>query len=402
MYSGGMRSSRALLIAGLSAISLSGLPFSAQDSVTQEELEAYEKQLETDQLALDAIKAAEDVARADLSVINRQLLAAAQESTRREEQASRIEKRLIDLQVRERAARDQLLADRKGLKDLLAALVAASRKQPPALATHPDNATQAIRSAIIMRDMADDLEARSKTLATEIRQYADLLDAVERENVLLSAEEDILAEKRQEITELAAIKRAAYEDISGEAETLRKRVDALARKAENVRTLLASLEANAPAAPSRKPADLRAPSPSTSSPGRSPISVAVLERLGLPATGQLVQSFGDELPTGRKAEGITLRTRASAQVVAPSDAVIEYAGPFRSYGKMLILRTGDGYHIVLYGLSDVYTTLGQSVLAGEPIGRMTARTDVSPDLHMELRRDGTPEDPQKWMSRGAG
>lgn len=402
MYSGVMKLLRALLISGLTTASVSTLPLGAQDSISQEELEAYEKQLEIDQLALDAIKAAEDVARADFTVVNRQLLAAAQESTRREEQASRIEKRLIDLQIRERSARDQLLADRDGLKDLLAALVAASRKKPPALATHPDNATQAIRSAIIMRDMADDLEARSKTLAAEIRKYADLLEAVERENELLSVEENILAEKRQEIAELAAIKRAAYEDISGEAETLRRRVNALAQKADNVRTLLASLEANAPVAPSRKPADLRAPPPTRNATNQKPISVAVLERLGLPATGQLIQSFGDDLPTGRKAEGITLRTRASAQVVAPSDAVIEYAGPFRSFGKMLILRTGDGYHIVLYGLSDVYTTLGQSVLAGEPIGRMTARTDVSPDLHMELRRDGTPEDPQKWMSRGAG
>ena len=69
---------------------------------------------------------------------------------------------------------------------------------------------------------------------------------------------------------------------------------------------------------------------------------------------------------------------------------------------MLILRTGDGYHIVLYGLSDVYPTLGQAVLAGEPIGRMTNRADVSPDLHMELRRDGTPEDPQRWMSGRSG
>lgn len=376
------------------------LPAGSQESVTQEDLNAYESQLEADKKALEAIQAAQNSARSDLSEVNRQLLSAAQESTRREEQASIIEKRLIDLEIRERSARDKFMSDRQGLKDMLAALTKASRRQPPALATHPDNATNAIRSAIVMRDMADQLELRAESLSKDVRRYADLLDDVEKEQQKLNAAEDVLQEKRDEIQRLAAVKRAAFEDVTGEVAQLQKRVQALASKAENVRSLLASLEKTAPDAPSRKPQVFAEKTPNQTS--DAPISVAVLERLGLPANGRMVQKYGDKLPTGRRAEGITLRTRTAAQVVAPSDALIEYAGPFRSYGQMLILRTGDGYHIVLYGLSDIYGTLGQSVLAGEPIGRMTDRSDVAPDLHMELRKDGTPQDPEKWMSRKAG
>jgi septal ring factor EnvC (AmiA/AmiB activator) len=226
------------------------------------------------------------------------------------------------------------------------------------------------------------------------------LDDVEHEQEKLNTAENVLQEKRDEIQRLAAVKRAAFEDVSGEVAQLQKRVQVLASKAENVRSLLDSLEQSAPDAPSRKPQVYAQKTPDQTR--DAPISVAVLERLGLPANGRMVQKYGDKLPTGRKAEGITLRTRTAAQVVAPSDALIEYAGPFRSYGQMLILRTGDGYHIVLYGLSDIYGTLGQSVLAGEPIGRMTDRSDVAPDLHMELRKDGTSQDPEKWMSRKAG
>ena len=387
------------------ALCLACLPVSkAQESVTQEDLESYEEQLEADRIALEAIEAAQNAAQADLSVVNRQLLAAAQDSMRHEEEASMIERRLIDLEIRERTARDQLMADRDGLRDLLAALTTASRRQPPALATHPDNATEAIRAAIIMRDLADTLKDRSAELRIQIREYSELKANVELEKERLDAEELILSENEQQIVQLAAVKRAAYDDMTGEADALRRRVDALAARAENVRMLLASLAEAAPTAPGRKP-----PSPSTG-PSRvqpsprpsAPVSVAVLERLGLPATGQLVRAFGDPLPTGRTSEGITLRTRTSAQVVAPSDAVIEYAGEFRSYGQMLILRTGDGYHIVLYGLSDLYATLGQSVLAGEPVGRMSREPGAVPDLHMELRKDGTPEDPAQWMSRSAG
>ncbi|HBJ92501.1 MAG TPA: hypothetical protein DDZ43_06465, partial [Hyphomonadaceae bacterium] len=182
--------------------------------MTQEELQAYEERLEADRIALDAIEAAQEAARTDLAVVNRQLLAAAQEGARREEQASRIQQRLISLEIEERQARDALMSDREGLRDLIAALIAASRRQPPALATHPDSATDAIRSAIIMRDLADDLEDRSATLAASIREYADLLDAVRRQQERLDVEEEVLAENQREIEQLVALKRAALEVLT--------------------------------------------------------------------------------------------------------------------------------------------------------------------------------------------
>ena len=389
---------RALSMAVIASACLSGVGV-AQEDVSQDELRSYEEQLEKDRQALEAIEAARNTARADMTQVNRQLISAAQESLRREEQASVIEKKLIDLQIQENDARNQLMTDREDLKQVMAALISATRKHPPALATHPDRAADSIRAAIVMRDMADLLEKRSAELAVKVKDYAAITEQVRKEKDHLAEAEDRLSEKQAEIETLAAIKRSAFEDISGEADKLRARMDALAEKAETIRALLADLEANAPLAPSRKPPVISAP---TGSGPEAPIAVAVLSRLGLPAAGQVVQKFGDDLPTGRQAEGITVRTRASAQVVAPADSIIVWSGPFRSYGQMLILRTGDGYHIVLSGLSDIYGSLGQSVLAGEPIGHMSESADNPTELYMELRKDGTPEDPAKWMSRSAG
>lgn len=390
--------SRAFLAAGAFCICLFGSAL-AQESITQDDLKSYEERLELERQALEALKAAQNSARADLNVVNRQLLSSAQESLRREEQASQIERRLVDLQVRETQARDQLMADREGLRQVMIALIATSRKKPPALVTHPDKANKAIQSAIVMRDMADALEARSKELAAKVQDYANLSLSVRKEKDRLDAAEARLKEKQIEIQTLAAIKRAAFEDIDGEASKLETRIELLAEKAESIRALLAEIEASAPPPPGRKPGVLSAPKGKGAD---SPIAVAVLSRLGLPAAGQVVSGYGDPMPSGRRAEGITVRTRASAQVVAPSDGVIVWSGPFRSYGQMLILRTGDGYHIVLSGLSSIYGARGQSVEAGEPVGQMSAREDLPSELYMELRKDGTPEDPAKWMSRSAG
>jgi septal ring factor EnvC (AmiA/AmiB activator) len=100
-------------------------------------------------------------------------------------------------------------------------------------------------------------------------------------------------------------------------------------------------------------------------------------------------------------------TQSAAIVTAPADGSVLYAGPFRSYGQLLILDAGDGYHVVLAGMSRINVALGQSVLAGEPVGAMgeakvadasAARANTGPELYIEFRKDGKPVDPAPWWA----
>jgi septal ring factor EnvC (AmiA/AmiB activator) len=101
-----------------------------------------------------------------------------------------------------------------------------------------------------------------------------------------------------------------------------------------------------------------------------------------------------------------LETRQGGQVVSPSDGWIVYAGEFRSYGQLLIINAGGGYHILLAGLSQIDVQLGQFVLAGEPVGVMSAGArspqaktqDNAPILYIEFRKDQRPIDPDPWWS----
>src|SRR5690606_14684105 len=107
--------------------------------------------------------------------------------------------------------------------------------------------------------------------------------------------------------------------------------------------------------------------------------------------------------------GDTVATQSDAIVTAPADGNILYAGPFRSYGQLLILNVGDGYHVVLAGMSRINVAPGQTVLAGEPIGAMgdakvasAAESIVGTDsreLYIEFRKDGKPVDPAPWWTR---
>jgi septal ring factor EnvC (AmiA/AmiB activator) len=119
-------------------------------------------------------------------------------------------------------------------------------------------------------------------------------------------------------------------------------------------------------------------------------------RLRLPARGTRVGSYGESTGFGPRAQGITLRTRAGAQVVAPHDGRVVFAGPFRDYGLILIISHGEGYHSLLAGLSKLQAVVGQAVLTGEPVGVMGG--DGKRSLYVELRRKGTAINPNPWWS----
>ena len=86
-----------------------------------------------------------------------------------------------------------------------------------------------------------------------------------------------------------------------------------------------------------------------------------------------------------------------------------FSGPYRSYGQLLILSAGGGYHVVLAGMERINVEVGQFVLAGEPVGIMgdgSARTAAAiaigaarPVLYVEFRKDGAAIDPGPWWVR---
>ncbi|HET6387743.1 murein hydrolase activator EnvC family protein [Hyphomicrobium sp.] len=146
------------------------------------------------------------------------------------------------------------------------------------------------------------------------------------------------------------------------------------------------------------------------SPGRIKPAIPFSEakgKLPLPAQGRRALKFGEKTQFGGQSKGIVIETRPSAQVTSPSDGWVVYAGEFRSYGQLLIINAGDGYHILLAGLSQIDVQPGQFVLSAEPVGTMsggqkasTAAPVSGPVLYVELRKDGRPIDPDPWWASG--
>ena len=117
----------------------------------------------------------------------------------------------------------------------------------------------------------------------------------------------------------------------------------------------------------------------------------------------MIGRFGWPDAAGTPAKGITIETRRGAAVISPNDGEVVFAGPFRGYGELLIIALGDGYHILLAGLTRTDVSVGQWLLAGEPVGIMADHQGgieggSPPQLYVELRRRGEPVNPLQWMT----
>src|SRR5207302_5888212 len=136
-------------------------------------------------------------------------------------------------------------------------------------------------------------------------------------------------------------------------------------------------------------------------PGRLAPAIAFASAKGmlpLPVNGVKIREFGAADRLGSTEKGLSIATRSGAQVTAPCDGWVVYAGPFRSYGQLLILNAGGGYHILLAGMERISVDLGRVVLTGDPVAAMgggpqsaaaVATGSNQPVLYVEFRKDGT-------------
>jgi septal ring factor EnvC (AmiA/AmiB activator) len=354
--------------------------------------------------------------------LNGELIAAGKRLRATEEEITAIEGRLAALEGNAAAIRGSLRDRRNEMAELLMALQRMGRTPPPAILSRPQDALAAIRGSILAGAVLPDLSAQAKSLAADLVELTSLTARIEAELEAMRASEVALQEDQFRIRLLIDSKRVESEQTQAALAAEEERASALAAEADTVETLISSLEgqitAAAAAAREAEQASREAAQASESEAARrladtSRMAPAVpFERtrglLTLPAAGETVVNFGDADENGGEHAGIYLETRPGATVTAPADGWVMYAGPFRTYGQVLILNVGDGYHIVMAGMERIDATLGQFVLAGEPVAEMGQmqvasagdfkHTSARRRLYVEFRKDGAAIDSAPWWT----
>lgn len=341
--------------------------------------------------------------------LQRRLVQSARKLQAQEDAVSRSEEQLARLLADEATAGAAFESRREELAATLASLARLSRQPPEAMVLAPGSALDMVRASQLIAALIPEIEARAATLKTELERLAKLRSGIAAEQRTLGIAIAKLDAERRDLEQLQAETAAEVAQTREERSAERERAVKLAEQAKDLRSLVDRLleqekrEAEARAR-SAKEAENRGKRPST----QPSDSYAALDgTAALPARGRVVARYGEQDGSGATLRGIRIETRNGGQVVAPADGKVMFAGPFRGYGHLLIIAHGGGYHSLLAGFGRIDRAVGQFVLAGEPVGRMSGDGpkdgtghDDKPVLYLELRRKGEPVNPLPWLAAG--
>jgi len=367
---------------------------------------AKEISLSSERLA----KLAADIAsvRRDYASITAALIQSARTEQKLGQDIDDIGMRLEDLKGRDARIRASLAERADVLAEVLGALQRMGINPPPAILVRPEDALASVRSAILLGAVVPELRHETEKLMADLKEHSRVTASIEAERARLTASVTEQLAEKQRLTLLLEARKKYQAQTQAAIETEQQNAQELAAKARSLKDLIAALDKEA-----RRKAEEEARIAALPVPEANRLLERIPFRslhgqIALPVIGTVKRRFGAGDGNGSVMQGDMVATQSGAIVTAPADGEILYAGPFRSYGQLLILDAGGGYHVVLAGMNRLTVASGQSVLAGEPIGAMgearvastSAAQDANatPELYVEFRKDGKPVDPTPWWA----
>ncbi len=396
----------------------------AEKQAREDELKAIEQRLAGNAQARAKLEAEIAAIRADRAALNGSLLETTRRAQAAERRVSTIEERLALLQTSEAAIRRSLEGRRGLIGEVLAALQRIGRRPPPAVLVRPEDILEAVRASMLLGAVVPDLRQEIEILSADLGELVRLREGIGSERKAITAELEQLASERQRLASLVEARREREASAARDAEAQRSQGGELAAQAKSLRDFVERMEKEISVATRAADSARQALEAETREqrqrmaalafrdPARLAPRIAFAEARGLlalPAAGSQSRGFGENDGAGGITRGISLSTRPNALISAPSDAWVAYAGPFRSFGQLLILNAGGGYYILLAGMQRIDVSLNQFVLAGEPVAVMGETSEAAasivgsgsgaPVLYIEFRKDGVSVDPTPWWTK---
>ena len=432
-----------LLLLGL--LSTFPLSVAAEDDLSREEAQ---KKLDKNSQKLQSSRAQEEGLTQDVAALaearaklNSDLIEAGKQVQASEAKLSGTEAKLAELTDQVTVIRNSITDRKETIVKMLSAMQRIGRTPPPALVTRRDDALAVVRSAMLLAQVFPELKYQADNLSQELDGLVKLETGIREQRDAEKSEADRLAAERGRIDKLLEEKKVKLAQSEAELSATRQAADQQAAEETELNALIARLDeriAKAEVAQydaevaTEKALRAREQQQALATPGNEKVieikpestkiafaSPARLKpampfeltkgTLPLPAQGKRLKRFGEADGVGGTLRGISLQTRGEARIIAPTDGWVVYAGPFRSYGNLLIINAGGGYHVLLAGMGRIDVSLGQFVLAGEPVAVMGAALQAGqgnndnsrPVLYVEFRKDGRPIDPGPWWTEAS-
>jgi septal ring factor EnvC (AmiA/AmiB activator) len=352
------------------------------------------------------------------------LIDTAKRAAQTEDRIRATEQRLQTLLTSESAIRKSLDARRDLIVEVFAALQRIGRRSPPAVLVRPEDMLEAVRASILLGAVLPELRSETEVLATDLGELVRLKNTIVAERTSLAGDVTSLKGEQERLAALMSARQAKAAEVERGIGSERQRAEELARQASTLKELIERMErdiagAQRAADEARRGAEAQAresrerfAQAAFRDPARLAPKIPFAEARGLlpmPVSGDFARDFGVPDGYGGTTRGVSISTRPKAAVISPADGWVAFAGPFRSFGRLLIINAGGGYYLLLAGMDQIHVDVGQFVLAGEPVATMGegasalpaagAIESAGPVLYVEFRKDNGSIDPGPWWAK---
>lgn len=301
------------------------------------------------------------------------------------------------------ALRAELAQRQKPVVELTAALQRLSRRPAVFSLLRPGSLQDAVYLRAVLETILPEIGRRTAGLRAAIERSKQLQRDAEQASAALRASQVELGQRHQLLATVEARQRLDSRSASGSADREAERALALAEQARDLTSLMGELDKAgrlraqlaALPGPVLRPAQPQANAVAPMAEGPSP-AVNAPAPYQLPVAGRLLTGFGNGAAGQAESRGISIAARAGALAVVPGAGRIAFAGPYQGYGAIVIIEHGGGWTSLVTGLAVLNVRVGQTVIAGAPLGQAGPGRPV---LALELRKDGTPLNPLDFLRR---
>ncbi len=381
---------------------------SALSEPTRDDLMKIEQQLQAERKVQLESQRKSDKLADEIRSVQRQMVRSAKAVQEKEDHLLHLDRKLEELREEEAALLEKLSKSKARTVHLVTALQSLALRPREQIFLEKQAPSHILRSRLMLNSsvpiarrmtqevLADmeKLEATKVEIQTQIRRVKETMEK--------------LNERTEQMNGLISRKLRLQAQYDASHQRSGKKIVALANQANDLKELLQKIEQERlrrleeerlQAEREKKMAqeqEIVRPSLTPFFPKKGESFEQLKGKLSFPVVGRVVENFGDATVKGMHAKGLTIQTRAGTTLRSPISGAVLFSGPFKSYGKMLIIDFKDGYLLLLAGLDDINVDAGQDVIDGEPIGRMGSDRL---NLYIEIRKDGQAIDPKPWFQK---
>lgn len=354
------------------------VPAAAQTAKNEAELRRIEQQQREKEKQSKELARSSEKIKTEVEGLKKKLVTVSARLAEHEEKLEELQKELVNIEQEEKKYSTLRKENQKDLSEVLAIVLRLSRLPPEAMVFAPTEPKQTIYTSFGMQVVMKELNQRVLTAREQLSKLSEVRARLREQRAAVTLAEAKINADRSELAGLVKQREEAQRKTDKDRAAADAEAKKLAARAADLRDLIKKLQEKA----------RQAKKPKVSGP-----ALYARGSARLPVAGKVIRGYGQVDPAGNRSRGLTVSAPSRAVVNAPRAGNVAFAGAFRSYGQVVIIEIADGQHILLTGLGSISVSEGESVKAGEPVGRMPE--DASP-LYLETRKDGEPVDPATY------